>query len=112
MQYKMDISIKRVTTLHGPDCGTDHNSLIADTKINLKRIQRSKQTTLVVKPYMMLKISDLTTVSDGKLLNLIYSRTIVYIYIYIYIESIDSIFYINNTFTILPFNYIFPIHWI
>ena len=29
-------SIKRVTTLPGADCGTDHNLLIADIKIKLK----------------------------------------------------------------------------
>ena len=31
-------SIKRVTTLPGADCGTDHNLLIADINIKLKRI--------------------------------------------------------------------------
>ena len=37
-------SIKQVSSLPGADCGTDHNFLIADIKIKLKRIQRSKQT--------------------------------------------------------------------
>ena len=37
-------NIKRVTTLPGADCGTDHNLLIADINIKLERIQRSKQT--------------------------------------------------------------------
>ena len=32
--------------LPGADCGTDHNLLIADIKIKLKRIQRSKQTPI------------------------------------------------------------------
>ena len=40
------ISIKQVTTLPGADCCTDHNLLIADIKIKLKRIQRSKQTPI------------------------------------------------------------------
>ena len=39
-------SLKRVTTLPGADCGTDHNLLIADIKIKLKRIQRSKKTPI------------------------------------------------------------------
>ena len=39
-------SIKRVTTLPGADCSTDHNLLIADIKIKLKRIHRSKQTPI------------------------------------------------------------------
>ena len=33
-----------MTTLPGADCGTDHNLLIADVKIKLKRIKRTKQT--------------------------------------------------------------------
>ena len=33
-----------MTTLPGADCGTDHNLLIADVKIKLKRIKRGKQT--------------------------------------------------------------------
>ena len=33
-----------MTTLPGADCGTDHNLLIADVKIKLKRIKRAKQT--------------------------------------------------------------------
>ena len=37
-------SVRRVTTLPGPDCGTDHNLLIADVKIKLTRIKRAKQT--------------------------------------------------------------------
>ena len=37
-------SVRRVTTLPGADCGTDHNLLIADIKIKLKRIKRAKQT--------------------------------------------------------------------
>ena len=37
-------SVRRVTTLPGADCGTDHNLLIADVKIKLKRIKRAKQT--------------------------------------------------------------------
>ena len=36
--------VRRVTTLPGADCGTDHNLLIADVKIKLKRIKRAKQT--------------------------------------------------------------------
>ena len=36
--------MRRVTTLPGADCGTDHNVLIADVKIKLKRIKRAKQT--------------------------------------------------------------------
>ena len=39
-------SIKRVTKLSGADCCTDHNLLIADIQIKLKRIQRSKQTPI------------------------------------------------------------------
>ena len=39
-------SIKRVTTLPGADCGTDHNLLIADIKVKLKRIKRSMQTQI------------------------------------------------------------------
>ena len=39
-------SIKRVTTLPGADCGTDHNLLIADIEMKLKRIQRSKETPI------------------------------------------------------------------
>ena len=39
-------SIKRVTTLPGTDCGTDHNLLIADINIKLKRIQLSKKTPI------------------------------------------------------------------
>ncbi len=35
-------SVRRVTTLHGADCGTDHNVLIADVQIKLKRIKRTK----------------------------------------------------------------------
>ncbi|KAI0224649.1 Craniofacial development protein 2, partial [Lamellibrachia satsuma] len=34
-------SVRRVTTLPGADCGTDHNLLIADIKIKLKRIKRT-----------------------------------------------------------------------
>ena len=30
----------------GADCGTNHNLLIADIKIKLKQIQRSKQTPI------------------------------------------------------------------
>ena len=37
-------SVRRVTTLPGADRGTDHNLLIADVKIKLKRITRAKQT--------------------------------------------------------------------
>ena len=37
-------SVRRVTTLPGADCGTDHNLLIVDVKIKLKRIKRAKQT--------------------------------------------------------------------
>ena len=37
-------SVRRVTTLPGDDCGTDHNLLIADVNIKLKRIKRAKQT--------------------------------------------------------------------
>ena len=37
-------SVRRVTTLPGADCGTDHNLLIADVKIKLKRIKPAKQT--------------------------------------------------------------------
>ena len=33
-----------MTTLTGADRGTDHNLLIADVKIKLKRIKRAKQT--------------------------------------------------------------------
>ena len=33
-----------MTTLPGADCGTDHNLLIADVKIKLKRIERANQT--------------------------------------------------------------------
>ena len=36
--------VRRVTALSGADCGTDHNLLIADVKIKLKRIKRAKQT--------------------------------------------------------------------
>ena len=36
-------SIRRVTTLPGADCGTDHNLLIADVKIKLKRIKRANR---------------------------------------------------------------------
>ena len=39
-------SIKRVTTLPVADCGTDYNFLIVDIKIELKQIQRSKQTPI------------------------------------------------------------------
>ena len=39
-------SIKRVTTLPVADCGTDHNLLIADIKVKLKRIKRSMQTQI------------------------------------------------------------------
>ena len=39
-------SIKRVTTLPGADCGTDHNLLIAHIKVKLKRIKRSMQTQI------------------------------------------------------------------
>ena len=35
-------SVRRVTTLPGADCGTYHNLLIADVKIKLKRIKRTK----------------------------------------------------------------------
>ena len=38
------ISIKRVTTIPGADCGTDHNLLIAIVKINLKQTKRNKIT--------------------------------------------------------------------
>ena len=37
-------SVRRVTTLPGADCGTNHNLLIADVKIKLKRIKGTKQT--------------------------------------------------------------------
>ena len=37
-------NVRRVTTLPGAECGTNHNLLIADVKIKLKRIQRAKQT--------------------------------------------------------------------
>ena len=37
-------SVRRVITLPGADCGTDHNLLIADVKIKFKRIKRDKQT--------------------------------------------------------------------
>ena len=39
-----DNGLNRVTTLPGADCVTDHNLLIADVKIKLKRIKRAKQT--------------------------------------------------------------------
>ena len=35
-----------MTTLPGADCGTNHNLLIADVKIKLKRITRAKQTLI------------------------------------------------------------------
>ena len=37
-------SIKRVTTIPGADCGTDHNLLIAIVKIKLKQTKRNKTT--------------------------------------------------------------------
>ena len=37
-------SIKRVTTIPGADCGTDHNLLIAIVKIKLKQTNRNKTT--------------------------------------------------------------------
>ena len=37
-------SVRRVTILPGADCRTDHNLLIADVKIKLRRIKRTKQT--------------------------------------------------------------------
>ena len=37
-------SVRRVTTIPGAVCGTDHNLPIADVKIKLKRIKRAKQT--------------------------------------------------------------------
>ena len=37
-------SVRRVATLPGADCGTDHNLLIADVKIKLNRIKRAEQT--------------------------------------------------------------------
>ena len=43
---RLKSSIKRITILHGAYCGTDHNLLIADIKIKLKRIQRSKQIAI------------------------------------------------------------------
>ena len=48
MQERWKISIKRVTTLPGADCGTDHNLLIVDINIKLKRIQRSNQTLIYI----------------------------------------------------------------
>ena len=33
-----------MTTLPGADCGTDHNLLIADVNIKVKRIKRAKRT--------------------------------------------------------------------
>ena len=38
------ISIKRVTTIPGANCGTDHNLLIAIVKIKLKQTKRNKTT--------------------------------------------------------------------
>ena len=38
----MEKQYKRVTLVSGDDCGIDHNFLIADIKIKLKRIQRLK----------------------------------------------------------------------
>ena len=37
-------SIKKVTTIPGADCGTDHNLLIAIVKIKLKKTKRNKTT--------------------------------------------------------------------
>ena len=37
-------SIKRVTTIPGADCGTDHNLLISIFKIKLKQTKRNKTT--------------------------------------------------------------------
>ena len=39
-------SIKRVTTIPGADCGTDHNLLIAIVKIKLKQTKRNKITQI------------------------------------------------------------------
>ena len=39
-------NIKRVTTLPGADCSTDHNLLIGYINIKLKLIQRTKQTPI------------------------------------------------------------------
>ena len=39
-------SIKRVTTLPGADCGTDHNLPLSDIKVKLKRIKRSMQAQI------------------------------------------------------------------
>ena len=39
-------SVRRLITLPGADCGTDHNLLIADVKIKLMRIKRAKQTPI------------------------------------------------------------------
>ena len=38
-------SVRRVTTLPGADCGSDHNLLIADVKIKIKRTKRAKKTS-------------------------------------------------------------------
>ena len=46
MQDNIKSSIKQVTKCSGADCSTDHNLLIADIKIKLKRIQRSKQNLI------------------------------------------------------------------
>ena len=43
---KVKPSIMIVTTLSEADCGTEHNLIIADINIKLKRIQRSKQTPI------------------------------------------------------------------
>ena len=37
-------SVRRVTTLSGGHCGTDHHLLVADVKVKLKRIKEAKQT--------------------------------------------------------------------
>ena len=39
-------SVRRATTLPGADCRTDHDLLIADVKIKLKRIKRAQQTPI------------------------------------------------------------------
>ena len=49
-------SIKRVTLLSGADFGTDHNLLIADTNIKLKRIQLSKQTQIYNVQYTKIRL--------------------------------------------------------
>ena len=44
MYRLMEKFYKRVTTISGADCGTDHNLLIAIVKIMLKQTKRNKTT--------------------------------------------------------------------